>query len=59
VGDRVEIMRPHGEDAVVEVLAMRDENGTPIESCPHPKQRIEVKFQERPDVMDIIRVKCE
>jgi putative protease len=59
VGDRVEIMSPTGRDMDVEVLAMRDETGTPIENCPHPRQRIEVKFQEKPEVMDIIRVKCD
>jgi putative protease len=59
VGDRVELMSPSGSDQQVEVLAMRDEQGISIESCPHPQQRIEVKFPKTPEVYDIIRVKCD
>jgi putative protease len=59
VGDFIEIMKPNGKDESVKVLGIRDEKGVPMESCPHPKQRIEVKFQSTPEPMDLLRVSCE
>lgn len=59
VGDCVEIMKPNGEDLQVQVTTIRDQDGKEMESCPHPQQRIEVKFSIMPDRMDIIRVKEE
>lgn len=56
VGDEIEIMRPDGKDCLVQVKAMRDEWGNPIESCPHPQQRVEVQFSQLPQVMDLLRV---
>lgn len=57
VGDRVEVMKPDGRDVVATVEAMRDEQGQPMTSCPHPQQYMEVKFSEVPDKMNLIRVK--
>ena len=57
VGDTVEIMKPDGKDACVKVIAMRDEMGNSIESCPHPRQKIEVLFSEVPEPMNLIRQK--
>mgnify|MGYP000338569097 CR=1 FL=1 len=59
VGDEVEIMKPNGSDCRVKVLAMRDEKGEAMESCPHPQQKIQVRFSEVPDRMNLIRVSCE
>lgn len=59
VGDEVEIMKPDGSDSHVKVLAMRDEKGEAMESCPHPQQKIQVRFSEIPDRMNLIRVSCE
>ena len=59
VGDEVEIMKPDGSDCRVKVLAMRDEKGEAMESCPHPQQKIQVRFSEVPDRMNLIRVSCE
>lgn len=56
VGDEIEIMKPDGTDIPVRVLAMYDENGMPVESCPHPKQIIDVKLSEEAAVGDILRV---
>ncbi len=57
VGDTVEIMKPDGRNIPVKVLEMYDEiSGETVESCPHSKQRIKVKFSECPSVYDIIRV---
>lgn len=57
VGDEIQIMKPDGEDAMVQVKAMRDEWGNPMESCPHPQQKVEVQFSQLPQVMDLLRVR--
>lgn len=56
VGDTVEVMKTNGDNLVLEVLEMRDEDFNIIESCPHPKQKIFVKFNDLPEKMDIIRI---
>lgn len=56
VGDEIEIMKPRGENIPVKVLAMYDGEGNPVESCPHPKQMIDVRLSEVPEVGDILRV---
>ena len=56
VGDEIEIMKPGGENIPVRVLDMYDEEGNPVESCPHPKQVIDVRLSETPAVGDILRV---
>lgn len=57
VGDEVEIMKPSGEDLTVSVESMLDEYGKTIDSCPHPKQIIRVRFSQIPEEMDLIRVR--
>ncbi len=56
VGDSIEIMKPDGENVPVEVLAMRNEEGQAVESCPHSKQIIYVKLSSAPKVNDLLRV---
>ena len=56
VGDEIEIMKPDGENISVQVLAMYDEEGNAMESCPHPKQTVDVKLSIMPEVGDILRV---
>jgi putative protease len=56
VGDEIEIMKPAGENIPVKVLAMYDAEGNPVESCPHPRQTIDVRLSETPEVGDILRV---
>ena len=56
VGDSIEIMKPDGTNVPVQVLAMYDEQGHPVESCPHSKQVIDVLLSETPQVYDILRV---
>lgn len=56
VGDEIEIMKPDGENIPVQVLAMYDEKGNAMESCPHPKQTVDVKLSIMPEVGDILRV---
>lgn len=55
VGDEIEIMKPGGENVPVKVLAMYDEEGNAVESCPHPKQIIEVELTAEAAVGDILR----
>lgn len=56
VGDDVEIMKPDGTNIPVTVLAMYDEQGQNVESCPHSKQVIDVQLSAVPEVYDILRV---
>ena len=56
VGERIEIMKPDGTNVPVEVLAMYDEEGEAVESCPHSKQIIDVQLSTVPEVYDILRV---
>ncbi len=55
VGDEIEIMKPNGEDVPVKVEAMYDEQGQPVESCPHAGQIIDVCLSAAPEVYDILR----
>lgn len=56
VGDAIEIMKPDGTNVPVEVLAMYDEEGRAVESCPHSKQIIDVCLSAVPEAYDILRV---
>lgn len=56
VGDRIEIMKPDGRNVPVEVLAMYNEAGEYVESCPHSKQVIDVALSVVPEHFDILRV---
>lgn len=56
VGDRIEIMKPDGRNVPIQVLGMYDEEGSPVESCPHSKQVIYLKLSETPEVYDLLRV---
>lgn len=55
VGDDIEIMKPDGTNVPVKVLAMYDEQGQAVASCPHSKQVIDVKLSETPETYDILR----
>ena len=54
-GDSIEIMKSDGRNVPVLVEAMEDEEGTPMESCPHAKQRFAVKLSELPEKYDLLR----
>ena len=49
-------MMPDGTNIPVEVLAMYNEDGEPVESCPHSKQVIDVVLSQIPQKYDILRV---
>ena len=47
VGEEIEVMVPDGSNRILPVLELLDENRTPVESAPHPKQEIWIRFPER------------
>ena len=55
VGDVIEIMKPNGENVETKVLAMFNEEGEGMESCPHPKQVVYLQLDQEPEVYDILR----
>lgn len=55
VGDSIEIMKPDGRNVPVQVEAMYDEDGAPVESCPHAGQAIWLTLSEVPEPYDILR----
>ncbi len=55
VGDGIEIMKPDGRNVPAKVLAMYDEQGQPVQSCPHAKQIVDVCLSVEPEVGDILR----
>jgi putative protease len=55
VGEQIEVMKPDGTNIEVTVKAITDENGTPMESAPHPKQKLYIDLGVDLDEFDIIR----
>ena len=59
VGEEIEVMKPNGDNVVVTVKALTDEEGQAMESCPHPKQVFYVDLGIELDEYDILRRKEE
>lgn len=59
VGETIEIMKPDGRNVLAQVKGMKDAEGNPMESCPHPKQEIYVAFDKVLEVGDLLRRKEE
>ncbi len=59
VGEEIELMKPDGENVPVTVKAILDEEGAPMESAPHPKQRLWVDLGGEGEAFDILRRKEE
>lgn len=55
VGEEIEIMKPDGENRKVRVRAIFDEDGNPMESAPHPKQKLKIDLGTEMDRFDILR----
>ena len=47
VGDSIEVMVPDGKNLILAVLDMENEKREAVESAPHPKQEIWIRFAER------------
>lgn len=55
VGEEIEIMKPGGDNLTVTVRGIMDEEGSPVESAPHPKQKLYVDLGIELDQYDILR----
>ena len=55
VDETIEVMKPDGRDLSVKVLRICDEEGSDMESCPHPKQRIYVDLGIELSDQDLLR----
>ena len=57
VGEEIEIMKPDGENLTVTVKRIVDEDGTDMESAPHPKQVLYIDLGHPLEKYDILRRK--
>lgn len=55
VDDTIEIMKPDGRNISAKVEAIYDETMRPMESCPHPKQKLSIKLSEVVEQYDVFR----
>lgn len=55
VGEKIEIMKPNGENVDVIVQRIVDEDGKEQESAPHPKQVLYIELSEKAEQYDILR----
>lgn len=58
VGETIEVMKPDGTNDLVPVLSIETEDGEPMMSAPHPKQKLWVRLERTPDIFDLLR-RCE
>ena len=56
-GETLEIMKPDGTNLSAKVLEIKNGEGEIMESAPHPKQKLFVKFDIMPEPGDILRIK--
>ena len=56
VGDSIEIMKPDGTNLQVVVEGLYTEDGTPVDSAPHPKQVLWIKLSQPAAKYDLLRV---
>ena len=59
VGEQIEVMKSDGSNLTVTVKRITDENGTDMESAPHPKQKLFIDLGVELDEFDILRRKEE
>ena len=57
VGEEMEIMKPNGDNIMVRVEGIYDEEGNSRESAPHPKEVLYIRLSEQASVYDILRRK--
>lgn len=55
LGEEIEVMGPGAVYFSQKLLYMTDDNGDPIETAPHPQQRIYIKMDEPVEAMFLIR----
>jgi putative protease len=59
VGDEVEIVKPGCVSVLTKVMGIYDQEGNPQISAPHARQKLWVKFAEKPKTGDVLRMKAE
>lgn len=59
VGETIEVMKPNGDNIVVTVKRILDEEGNEMESAPHPKQVLYIDLGQPLEMYDILRRKEE
>lgn len=59
VGQKIEVMKPNGDNIEVIVKRIMNEEGLEVESAPHPKQVLFIDLGIELDQYDILRVKEE
>ena len=59
VGEEIEVMKPSGENLIVTVQKILDEDGNEMESAPHPKQKLLIDLGAPLVRYDILRRKEE
>ena len=57
VGETIEVMKPDGTSPEAKVLAIYDEEGNPMESAPHPQQKLYVQLTVEAEPLDVLRRK--
>ena len=57
VGETIEVMKPNGDNILVQVKRIVDEKGQDMESAPHPKQQLYIDLGVELDRFDILRRK--
>lgn len=55
VGEEIEVMKPDGDNIIVTVSQILDEDGNQMESAPHPQQVLYVDLGMKLDAYDILR----
>ena len=55
VGEEIEVMKPDGSNIKAIVKSIKDEDGNPMESAPHPKQKLWIDLGMELSRYDILR----
>lgn len=58
-GDEIEVMKADGTTLYLKVKDMKDEEGQPIKSCPHPRQKVFIDVGIDLNEYDVLRKKEE
>ena len=59
VGQTIEVMKPNGDNLLVTVKTIKDEEGQNVDSAPHPKQNLYIDLGVELNKYDILRRKEE
>jgi putative protease len=59
VGEEIEVMKPNGENILVTVKRIVNDDGEDMESCPHPLQSLHIDLGIKLERFDVLRRKEE